>query len=78
MDVRSLASIIGQIISMSLALGPVTHLRTRALYSVLNQRRCWSDRLCLSVDALEELSFGGKIFRSIMLAFSWYYTHSVF
>ena len=54
---RSLASIVGQIISMSLALGQVTHLRTRALYAVLNQRQFWSDQLCLSNDAAEELSF---------------------
>ena len=54
---RSLASVVGQIISMSLALGPVTRLRTRAMYSVLNQRKCWSDRLRLSRDAQEELSF---------------------
>ena len=33
---RSLASIVGQIISMSLAIGPVSRLRTRALYSVIN------------------------------------------
>ena len=33
---RSLASIIGQIISMSLAIGPVARLRSRALYDVLN------------------------------------------
>lgn len=54
---RSLASVVGQIVSMSLALGPVTRLRTRAMYFVLNQRRYWSDRLTLSSDARDELSF---------------------
>ena len=34
---RRLASVIGQIISMSLTIGPVSRLRTRAMYSVLNQ-----------------------------------------
>ena len=33
---RMLASVLGKIISMSLALGPVTRLMTRSLYSVLN------------------------------------------
>ena len=54
---RSLASIVGQIISMSLAVGPVSRLRTRALYLLINQRMCWSDRLSLSEDACNELQF---------------------
>ena len=45
---RLLASIIGQIISMSLAIGPVARLRTRVLYEVVNKRRFWSDKLQLS------------------------------
>ena len=35
---RALASIVGQIISIGLAIGPVSHLRTRALYGVINQQ----------------------------------------
>ena len=54
---RFLASVTGQIISMSLAIGPVSCLRTRALYAVLNRRRCWADWLSLTMDALEELQF---------------------
>ena len=42
---------------MSLAIGPISHLRTRALYAVLNRRRCWADWLSLTADALEELHF---------------------
>ena len=34
-----LASITGQVISMSLAIGPMARLRTRALYEVVNQAR---------------------------------------
>ena len=33
---RVLASIVGQIISMSLVIGPVARLRTRALYQAIN------------------------------------------
>ena len=35
---RKLASLIGKIISMSLALGPVTWLMIRSLYATLNNR----------------------------------------
>ena len=56
-NARSLASVIGQIISMSLALGSVTRLQTRAMYAVLSQRIFWSDRLSLSSEAADELAF---------------------
>ena len=54
---RILASIVGQIISMSLAIGPIVRLRTRALYGIINQRIFWSDRLALSNEARDELNF---------------------
>ena len=55
--VRWLASAVGKIISMSLAIGPVARLRTRALYAVINMRCSWADRLLLSDEAREELVF---------------------
>ena len=55
--VRKSASIVGQIISMSLAIGPVSRLCTRALYLVLNSRRYWSDVLPLSCASCDELLF---------------------
>ena len=42
---------------MALAIGSVSRLRTRALYSVLNTRRSWADKLYLSKEAWEELQF---------------------
>lgn len=54
---RLLASVMGQIISMSLAIGPVAHLRTRALYDVINSRRFWSEKLSLSPLAHDEILF---------------------
>ena len=51
MHARALASVVGQITSMSVALGQVAPLRTRAMYVILNQRRCWSDKPVLSEDA---------------------------
>ena len=52
-----MASIIGQIISMTLAMDPVSRLRTTALYSVLKMRKSWADKLHLSREAWEELQF---------------------
>ena len=54
---RVLASVIGKIIAMSLALGPVTRLMTCSLYAVLNSRLSWWQQLTLSVEAKDELVF---------------------
>ena len=54
---RSLASIVGKIISMSLAFGPVSRFMTRSLYAVLEHRVAWCDMLTLSSEALQELTF---------------------
>ena len=55
--VRSLASIVGKIISMSLAIGSISRLRTRALFSAINSRRSWCDSILLPHNAKEELDF---------------------
>ena len=54
---RSLASIIGKIISMGLAVGPVSRFMTRSLYAVLESRVAWCELLTLSVEAQNELQF---------------------
>ena len=54
---RQLASVIGRIMSMYLALGPVTRLMTRKLYFLLNQKTAWCQYLPLSLDAKQELAF---------------------
>lgn len=54
---RQLASVVGKIMSMSLALGPVTRLMTRSLYAVLNSRTAWCQKLALTPEALQELRF---------------------
>ena len=53
----ALASIIGKILSMSLALEPVTHLMTWGMYAVLNVTVSWSQQVLLTSDALEKLEF---------------------
>ena len=57
MPVRMLASVIGQIISMSLVIGPIARLMTRACYSVIESRRSWQDRVQLTQEAGTELRF---------------------
>lgn len=43
LPVRALGSVVGQIMPMGPALGPITQLRTRALYAVINSSTSWSD-----------------------------------
>ena len=54
---KKLASIIGKLISMSLAVGPVAWLMTRSLYAVLNSRYYWCQILQLTPEALQEIQF---------------------
>ena len=54
---RRLASIIGKIISMGLAIGPVSRFMTRSVYAALEARQSWCDLLRLSPEARTELEF---------------------
>jgi len=54
---RSIASITGKIISMSIALGTVTRLMTRSLYALIATRRSWCHLLEISTEAKAELQF---------------------
>ena len=40
-----LANVTSQIISMSLAIGPVVDLCTTGLYDIINKRKFWSEKL---------------------------------
>ena len=52
---RSLASITGKLISLSIALGPVTRLMTRSLYTLINTQQSWCQALVISPEANAEL-----------------------
>lgn len=54
---RQLASIIGKIIAMSLALGPIARFMTRGLYGALNNRQSWCQLVEITSEALLELKF---------------------
>lgn len=60
MTAKALASVIGRIISMAPALGPVTRLMIRSLYAVPNARRSWCQSMVLSPEAKDELLFWQK------------------
>ena len=66
LQAKILASVIGKIISMAIAIGPVTRLVTRNLYTILNSRWVWCEDLELSVDAKPELHFGPKSYPNSM------------
>ena len=54
---KLLASLIGKLIPMSLAIGPVARLMTRSMYCLLNTREAWCDVLPLTAEALAEIEF---------------------
>ena len=61
---KSLASIIGRIISMGLALGPVARFMTRSLYAMLESREAWCDMLAVTQEGQMELDFWAKSIES--------------
>ena len=54
---RSVASITGKVISMSIALGQVSRLMTRSLYALISTRHSWCQMLEISAEARFELQF---------------------
>ena len=54
---RLLARFVGKIISLGLAIGPISRFMTRSLYALLESRFAWCDRLAKSPEARSELGF---------------------
>ncbi|CAC5415989.1 unnamed protein product [Mytilus coruscus] len=54
---RFLASIIGQIIYMQGAVGPVVRLRTRSMYECILYRESWNANVLLNSRSLDEIVF---------------------
>lgn len=59
---RQLAGLVGTIVSMGLALGPVSRLWTRAMYRDILSAEFWSQRIALSPEALREVQFWKESF----------------
>ena len=69
---RYLASMLGKIIFMSLAFGPVSRLMTRSLYAVLESRLSWSRPLQFSPHAKAELAFWSSELRTYNAQPTWH------
>ena len=54
---RNLASIVGSVISMSLAIGPVARFMTRSMYTLLETRLSWWELIEITSEAKDELEF---------------------
>lgn len=57
MSARNIARIVGKIISMSPALGPVARFMTRSLYGMIHSCWRWCDLLKVTPESLQELLF---------------------
>ena len=54
---RTLARVSGSLVSMTLAMGPVVRLWTRAIFRDICQAPCWDKPICLSSDSHSEVLF---------------------
>ena len=61
---REVAKVTGSIISMSLALGPVARLWTRALYRNSSSATTWDRKIILSIEGQKEIKFWAEEFDS--------------
>ena len=57
---RTLSCMTGSLVSMSLAMGPVVRLWTRAMYRDISSAPCWDQPICLSSDSRSEVLFGNR------------------
>ena len=55
--VKDLARLAGQIVSMTLGLGPIARLFTRQMYYRIENRICWNELIEVDSSLLEELQF---------------------
>ena len=62
MTTRSVARIIGMIVSIGLVLGPVVRMRKRMLYMDINKASFWDQKIKLSEGAKDELCFWKNCF----------------
>ena len=69
--VRLLASIVGQIISLSASCGSVTQIMTRYLHIIINSRCSWNSRVFLSIQGKEELLFWKNNLRVLNAVVFW-------
>lgn len=69
MPVRQVASFVGQIISMSIVIGPVSQIMTRYLSMDIAKAYSWNSFILLSDDSLEQLKFWEHTLGSINMRY---------
>ena len=55
--VRDLASVVGQVISLTHCVGSVARIMTRSMYAVVNQKLSWNLEVKLTNEACDDLAF---------------------
>ena len=55
--VKDLASVVGQVISLTHCVGGVARIMTRSMYAVVNQKLSWNSEVKLTDEACDELAF---------------------
>ena len=67
-NVRSLATVVGQIISLTPCVGSVARIMTRSLYAVANTKVSWNSTVVLTKEACNELVFWSQNVDSDLIA----------
>ena len=57
LKVRDVASVVGQVRSLTPCVGSVARIMTYALYTIVNQKQSWNSKVELSKEAFDELTF---------------------
>ena len=69
--VRDLASVVGQVISLTPCVGSVARIMTRSLYAAVNQKLSWSSEVVLTTEACDELAFWSENVDSLNFRCPW-------
>ena len=77
MNARTLAAVVGQIISLTLCVGDVTRIMTRSLYAVVNTKVSWNSTIELSKEAYAELVFWNQNVDSLNCHSPWLCTSKI-
>ena len=70
-NVRSLTTLVGQIISLTPCVGGVTRIMTRSLYAVVNTKVSWNSTVVLTKEACSELVFWSQNVDSLNCRCPW-------
>ena len=70
-NARTLAAVVGQIISLTPCVGDVTRIMTRSLYAVVNTKVSWNSTVELSKEAYTELVFWNQNVDSLNCRSPW-------